>query len=180
MGLGAANQRNLNGDSCDIFQNIAVDPQFENADGANFHLRNESRCIAAGDFNGVPATDFDGRARPSPAMTPPDLGALESMQGGVMAAGGSLRAVPFESGLGCYPNPFNPDAVISYALPKAGEVRLTVFDLNGRQVRTLTEGWREAGAHTVRLDGRDLPSGVYFARLQGDGVSLTRKLILLK
>jgi hypothetical protein len=71
---------------------------------------------------------------------------------------------------------------LSYALPAAGAVRLCLYDLSGRQVRTLVSGEREAGAHTVEWDGRDergvpLPSGTYFARLTAGGRSVTRTLV---
>jgi len=69
------------------------------------------------------------------------------------------------------PNPFNPSTTIAYELPAAGPMRLQVFDLRGRLVRTLVEESMAAGRHEARWDGRDndsrgLPSGVYVSRLQ--------------
>ena len=64
-----------------------------------------------------------------------------------------------------YPNPFNPSTRIDYALPEGGNVRLAVYDMHGREVAELVSGFRTAGRHTVRFDGRALPSGAYVYRL---------------
>ena len=86
-----------------------------------------------------------------------------------------------------FPNPFNSDTVIRFALPATGRVELAIFNLAGQQMATLVHGVREAGAHTVRWDGRDddrrkLASGVYLYRLRmGDRQQVeTRKLLLIK
>jgi len=86
-----------------------------------------------------------------------------------------------------YPNPFNSETVIRFALPTAADVDLSIFNLAGQQVATLVEGARKAGAYTVNWDGRDkngraLASGVYLYRLRtGDGQQVeTRKLILVR
>jgi bacillolysin len=84
-----------------------------------------------------------------------------------------------------YPNPFNPSTTIRYRLGEPGVVRLTVHDALGRVVATLTDGWVDAGEHSVSWNGRDtggqrLPSGLYVARLFTDGTSITRQMLLLK
>ncbi|MYE05248.1 MAG: T9SS type A sorting domain-containing protein, partial [Bacteroidetes bacterium SB0662_bin_6] len=79
-----------------------------------------------------------------------------------------------------YPNPFNPETAIRYALPKTGEVRLTVYDLLGHEVAMLVDGLQSAGFHTVRFDGSGLPSGPYVYRLQAGNRIFTRTMILLK
>ena len=90
-----------------------------------------------------------------------------------------------------YPNPFNPSTRISFSLPQAGAVTLTVFNLLGQQVATLANGPMGAGNHGVAWDGRDaagrgVASGVYFYRIEvkgpdGGGVySAMRKMVLLK
>jgi len=79
-----------------------------------------------------------------------------------------------------YPNPFNPSTTIKYELPKASEVRLSVYDKLGHELSTLVNERREAGVHEVKFDAAGLSSGVYFYRLQaGDFVQL-KKLVLLK
>jgi hypothetical protein len=79
-----------------------------------------------------------------------------------------------------YPNPFNPTTTISYDLPKAGNISLRVFDLLGREVALLKNGFVEAGTHHVMFNGSGLASGMYFARLDAGKFSQTKKLMLLK
>jgi len=82
--------------------------------------------------------------------------------------------------LGVYPNPFNAAIAISFELPVASHVKLGVFDLSGRMVGMLVNGWREAGAHEVTFDGSGLAAGVYVARLQGGEFTAVQKLVLMK
>ncbi|MGB2870204.1 MAG: T9SS type A sorting domain-containing protein [Bacteroidota bacterium] len=79
-----------------------------------------------------------------------------------------------------YPNPFNPTTVISYQLPVASMVTLSVFDVLGREVTVLVNEEKPAGHYSVRFDGSGLRSGVYFYRLSADGFVATRKLVLVK
>ena len=79
-----------------------------------------------------------------------------------------------------YPNPFNPTTQITYELPQNSDVRLEVFDMNGRQVATLVNESVSAGTHTVNFNASDLSSGVYMYRLQAGNTVLTRKLTLIK
>jgi hypothetical protein len=83
------------------------------------------------------------------------------------------------------PNPFNPETAIRFSLPRRAHVRLLIFSVAGVRVRALAEGVYEPGSHVVHWDGRDdrgrdLASGAYFYRLESDGVSDARKLILLR
>jgi subtilisin family serine protease len=82
------------------------------------------------------------------------------------------------------PNPTTGSVAIRFALPAEGWARLDLYDVAGRRVRTLAEGALSAGPHIVQWDGRDehggtLPSGVYFARLEGEGVALKTKVVLV-
>jgi mannan endo-1,4-beta-mannosidase len=79
-----------------------------------------------------------------------------------------------------YPNPFNPRTVVSFQLPVAGNVKLAIYDVLGREVRVLQEGRQESGRHEVRFDASGLSSGVYFGRLQAGGAVQTRSMVLLK
>ncbi|HOX24826.1 MAG TPA: FlgD immunoglobulin-like domain containing protein [Candidatus Krumholzibacteria bacterium] len=94
-------------------------------------------------------------------------------------------AVPAFAIAGNHPNPFNPTTSIEFALTSTGRTTLDVFDLAGRQVRTLVDATMVAGRHTVMWDGQDeagrsLPSGTYIARLaSGDHVA-SHKLVLAK
>jgi hypothetical protein len=79
-----------------------------------------------------------------------------------------------------YPNPFNPSTRISFDLPESAEVRLTVFDVLGRQVANLVNQPMKAGSHTVNFDAQRLASGVYIYRLEAGSFSMTRNMMLIK
>ncbi len=79
-----------------------------------------------------------------------------------------------------YPNPFNPTTTISYALPSASPVRLTVYDLQGRTVAKLVDGMRDAGVHEVTWDAMGFASGIYFCRIEAGEFEAVRKLMLVK
>jgi hypothetical protein len=79
-----------------------------------------------------------------------------------------------------YPNPFNPSTAISYQLAAVSNVTLKVFDVLGREVRTLVNERQNAGVHSVIFDAVNLSSGVYFYRLETGNFYATKKLLLLK
>lgn len=79
-----------------------------------------------------------------------------------------------------YPNPFNPATEIKYALPKASVVKMVVYDLTGREVMTLVNETKQAGNYTVKFDGSNLASGVYFYKLTAGDFSDVRKMVLIK
>ena len=79
-----------------------------------------------------------------------------------------------------YPNPFNPSTIIKYELPKTSVVRLSVYDLLGREVSVLVNERKDAGVHEVKFDGSNLASGVYFYRLQAGDFVQSKRLLLLK
>lgn len=81
---------------------------------------------------------------------------------------------------GAYPNPFNPTTTLSFQLAVDSKVNLTVFDVNGRQVAELVNGYRNAGNHTITFNASDLTSGIYFAQLSFNGQSQVQKLMLIK
>ncbi|MFA7361958.1 MAG: T9SS type A sorting domain-containing protein, partial [Candidatus Kapaibacterium sp.] len=79
-----------------------------------------------------------------------------------------------------YPNPFNPMTKINFAMPKQGIVKLRIYDVLGREVRTLVNEVKAAGYHTVDFDGSQFSSGVYFYRIETNGFSDIRKMMLIK
>jgi hypothetical protein len=81
---------------------------------------------------------------------------------------------------GVYPNPFNPAATIAYALPAGGKVTLNVYDISGRLVRNLVDGYRAGGRHEAIFDASGLASGVYIYRLEAGEFAANGKLILMK
>ncbi len=100
-----------------------------------------------------------------------------------------VSAVPLDRAvalLGNYPNPFNPMTLISYAVPSGGaEVRLSVFDVAGRRVRSLVSGFRSEGIFQVRWNGRDeaggeVASGTYLTLLETGSSAVSRKIQLIR
>ncbi|GAB5518784.1 MAG: hypothetical protein RhofKO_10350 [Rhodothermales bacterium] len=88
--------------------------------------------------------------------------------------------IPSAYALGAYPNPFNPAATITYALPEAAHAKLSVFDLTGREVAVLVDEVRTAGQHEVTFDATNLPSGVYLYRMQSGAHSSMKSIVLMK
>ena len=83
------------------------------------------------------------------------------------------------------PNPFNPRTLIRFELPRELEVRLTIFGLDGKRVRTLVSGTLASGSHDYYWQGRDaagreVAAGVYFYRLEAGGYTQTRRMVLVK
>ncbi len=79
-----------------------------------------------------------------------------------------------------YPNPFNPTTTISCRLPEAGDIRLAVYDILGREVQVLADGKYQAGQHSFTFSAQRLASGVYFYRLAAGGHVMTKKMTLIK
>lgn len=79
-----------------------------------------------------------------------------------------------------YPNPFNPSTSIKYTIPEAGYVKLIIYDAAGREVVKLADGYRKAGTYNEKFDGKNLSSGIYFARFTCGDFSKTIKMTLLK
>lgn len=79
-----------------------------------------------------------------------------------------------------YPNPFNPVTNIDFSISKAGLVNLKIFDILGREVRTLVSQNMNAGNYSYKFDGAGLSSGLYFYRLEVNGYSDIKKMSLIK
>ncbi|KAB2908565.1 MAG: exo-alpha-sialidase [Ignavibacteriales bacterium] len=79
-----------------------------------------------------------------------------------------------------YPNPFNPETVIRYTLPTTGFVKGVVYDILGKETAVLLEGVQTAGRHELKFSAADLPSGVYFFRLQAGDFSSAVKMVVSK
>ncbi len=79
-----------------------------------------------------------------------------------------------------YPNPFNPTTRISFQLPVAEHVRLSVFDVLGREVAVLMDEMKSPGVYELQFDGTGLTSGVYLYRLQAGNTVLARKMALVR
>ncbi len=83
------------------------------------------------------------------------------------------------------PNPASDGALLSFAMPRAGRARLAIYDMSGRRVRTVSEGWLEAGEYHLPFDmrddrGRRMPSGLYFVRFEAGPRSLVQRLAVVE
>ena len=79
-----------------------------------------------------------------------------------------------------YPNPFNPSTVISFSLPTQSNTRLVVYNVIGQEVATLLNGMQSAGEHNVTFNASNLPSGVYYYKLEAAGTSQVQKMLLAR
>lgn len=79
-----------------------------------------------------------------------------------------------------FPNPFNPSTTIQFAVPKAGEYKLVVYNILGQQVAELLNTQLQPGVHNVQFNANQLASGVYIYQLVGDKVNFTKKMVLMK
>jgi N-acetylneuraminic acid mutarotase len=79
-----------------------------------------------------------------------------------------------------YPNPFNPTTKINFALPKSGFVSLKIYDLLGREVATLVNEVKSAGQYTANFNASQFTSGVYFYKIESNGFSQVKKMMLIK
>ncbi|RNC79945.1 MAG: T9SS C-terminal target domain-containing protein [Balneola sp.] len=79
-----------------------------------------------------------------------------------------------------YPNPFNPSTLIRFNIPKASEISITIFDIRGSLVQTLTRDFYSSGTHSVSFNGDGLATGVYFYTVTSSFGSITRKMLLAK
>ena len=170
-GFGELVNLNANGDSCDIYHNIFLDPLFYSTTGDSaFFLTENSPCIDAGD----PESPFD------PDSTIADIGAfyyhhtvgIEDQPG--MELPKKFALFPN------YPNPFNPETTLQFALPQACQVSLVIYDIQGREVARLVDGYLPAGYCQEKLISTMFSSGVYFARLTAGKFQQTQKLLLIK
>jgi len=98
----------------------------------------------------------------------------------------ALAALPADFALAPnYPNPFNPATTLEFSLTRPAPVSLAVYDLLGKEIVTLFEGWEDLGHHEVVWDGRDrrgqsVATGIYFAVFRAEGRTFTRKMLLMK
>ncbi len=127
--------------------------------------------LAEGFFNTEITIDTDDE-------TPPTIRLFGSTTN---AAVNEDEVVPVEFSLGeAYPNPFNPTTTIPFSLPSAQKVMLTVHDLSGRLVSTITSGQFEAGSHTIVYDASELATGTYLYQLEAGSFKAVSKMVLVK
>jgi hypothetical protein len=156
----------------------------------DFHLKDASPCINAGvdsiqvsnKWYYTPANDLEGKIRPNPEGSHPDVGAFENVSGNpISEIKNNFQQLPNEIQLyQNYPNPFNPETVIVYTLASLSRVRLTTYNLLGGEVATLVNEVKQPGVYQVIFDGRNCPSGLYFYKLEAGSNVMMQKMVLLK
>jgi hypothetical protein len=187
--LGVIVTANANGDPCDAFGNISMDPGFVDDANGDFSLQSDSPCIDAG-TNSIsdyvfPSTDIIGNTRiwdgDDSGTSIVDIGAYEygsSIPVSIEDVSEKIQNYQLSQN---YPNPFNPVTTISYALPQASNVELNVYNLNGQLVQSLVNGRLGKGMHKAEFNGADLTSGMYIYNLKVDNkVVSSKKMMLLK
>ena len=141
--------------------------------GAPANYNCELECIVDIDCNGIcggtadPAFECQNGTKECTAIDCQDLGSIK-------------QVLPEYSIVSIYPNPFNPVATIHYTLPEYAYINLLVYDIKGRQVESLLNGFQTAGYHTIKWNASYFPSGVYFVQLTTSTFSQIHKLALVK
>ncbi|NOR44714.1 MAG: T9SS type A sorting domain-containing protein [Candidatus Delongbacteria bacterium] len=186
--LGNLVTTNSNGDSCDPWFNISMDPMFEDVGNGDYRLQSGSPCIDAGtntiDGYEFPIADFDNNYR----IWDGDGNGSEIVDMGVYEYDSHSTDIDNEELIignytleQNYPNPFNPETTISYSLMNNAQVHLKVYDILGRELVDLVDSKQNKGSHEVKFNASMLTSGIYFYRLSVDEkVVSNKKMMLLK
>jgi parallel beta-helix repeat protein len=165
--------------------NIDIDPLFRDPAGGDFHLMS----IACGDSADSPCIDagdpdiLDSLLDCSWGLggTRSDMGAYGGGDSVTVGIFDNIPSLPDRFMLlQNYPNPFNARTTFRFVLPKSQNVKLTVYDLLGRQVENPINNFKQAGVHTITFDASHLSSGVYFYRLQAGEMVKIKRMVLLK
>ncbi|MDZ7290870.1 MAG: T9SS type A sorting domain-containing protein, partial [candidate division KSB1 bacterium] len=111
--------------------------------------------------------------------------AREELEHSGLAKDSAGEKEPVELSVQNYPNPFNPETRFQLTLPEPGRVVLKIFDILGREVKTLMDADKLAGRYTVVWDGKnragmEVASGTYLCQLQFNGQTLTQKILLMR
>ena len=172
--------------------NIDENPLF--TENTPLILQDGSPCVDKGDPS-TASNDWEDTDNPGFPL-PPALGTLRNDMGAY--GGNQYKSMPYMSMLISgiedengtipnkftlnqnYPNPFNPTTTISYFISKPATTSLKVYDILGKEVKTLVNEYQTIGSYKIELDASSLSSGVYFYKLQSGSFSNTRKMILLR
>jgi hypothetical protein len=164
--------------------NIDSDPLFRYPENGDFHLMaidcddpHDSPCIDMGTPGIIDSLlDCDWGL----GMQRSDMGAYGGGQGQVVIDEPENELPKQISLFQNYPNPFNASTTIKYELPRQSRVTIEIYDILGRKISLLIDKQMPASYHQVIWNAGDIPSGVYFYKLQADDFSETKKMLLLK
>ncbi|MCP4581076.1 MAG: T9SS type A sorting domain-containing protein [candidate division Zixibacteria bacterium] len=176
---------------CDIYSgwpgegNINTNPEFRDPTAGDFHLMStaygypyDSQCIDAGN-----PLIYDERLDSLWGLGTSlcDIGAYggsDSLTSGIDYISSQL---PAQISLAQnYPNPFNPFTSITFSISEPQHVTLQVYDILGREIETLIEGYHQSGTYSVQFDATAVASGLYFYRLQAGDMAISKQMMLLK
>ena len=169
----------------DHLGNHDYDPSFVDEDEDDFHLQATSRLIDEGDPTMKEADNSTinmGRYGGTAEYTSVSGGGESSTKPTVL----KTEDMPLVFSLSQNaPNPFNPETIISYALPQSEQVKLVIYNVLGQEIRTLVNAFRSAGRYRVVWNskddfGRSVSSGVYFYQITAGEFLDTRKMLILK
>lgn len=150
--------------------NITQDPLFVDIVHNDFQLQEHSPCIDAGD----PVSPLD------PDGTRADMGALYYHQSSGIHTN-PTQEIPTEfTLLPNYPNPFNPETMLTFTISNTSHLNLTVYTITGRQVGVLIDNRISAGTHQCVWNASGLSTGIYIACLTANGEKRLQKLLLIK
>jgi hypothetical protein len=130
--------------------------------------------------------DLDGRTDIAIASAADSVYVLYNFGGATNSVEGERAETPAMFALAQnYPNPFNPATTIRFTVPELTHVNVTIYDLLGRKMKSLLDGWVEPGAHTMSWDGRNdrqssVASGAYVVRMEAKGFVATKKILLVR
>lgn len=99
---------------------------------------------------------------------------------GLKATSATQQNIISEYYLDIYPNPFNSSAVIEYTIPVSSNISITIYDTLGKKVKKLFDGFQKAGNYKINFSAENIPSGVYFCRLNAGDHTETKKITLLR
>jgi hypothetical protein len=88
--------------------------------------------------------------------------------------------LPHEYSMKNFPNPFNPVTKIYYNIPEAGNIKITVYNIQGKSVQIVVNSFKGKGSHVAEFNGSNLPSGIYFYKLESKDIEISKKMILVK
>jgi hypothetical protein len=163
-GLGTIMNTNNNGDPCDIFFNIFMDPLFEDPENENFSLTFGSPCIDAGDPS----------SNPDPDGTICDIGSCCFLQ---FTAINAMQYTNFPFIIS--PNPFTNELTIKLTLLDEKIISIELFDITGQLIESIVNNYRAMGNSEFYIEAPEIPEGIYFCVLKTNEGMQTKKIIKL-
>jgi uncharacterized delta-60 repeat protein len=154
-----------NSDGVKLWEKVYSNPDNGNDQGRAMEIDNNGNVIVAGN-------SYD-------STTNLDVMVIKYSQDMMTGISGNEAAEKYEL-LQNYPNPFNPATSIKFFIPSGGNVLLKVYDVSGKQVAELVNGFKHKGSYTVSFDASHLSSGAYFYMLEAGGFKETKKMLLLR